>query len=119
MPGLLASCHVGKLGPRVGSKQPRVTQLEISKIPKAVNFAPFLPACFPLLCGPVRGPEFSSLQGWGRLGREQRLGTCLGGPIPSGGTDNKAPGLGAQHFSPALDEAAASGTVPTFLLPSP
>lgn len=67
MPGLPTSCHVGKLGPRVGSKQSRVTQLEISKFPKAVNFPPSLPAGFPLL-GPMRGPEFSSLQGWGRLG---------------------------------------------------
>lgn len=62
VPGLPASCHVGKLGPRVGSKQSRVTELEISKFPKAVNFPPSLPACFPLL-GPMRGPEFSSLQG--------------------------------------------------------
>ena len=46
MPGLPPSCHVGKLGPRVGSKQPRVTQLEKSKIPKVVSFPPCLPAFF-------------------------------------------------------------------------
>lgn len=34
MPGLPASCHVGELGPSVGSKQPRVTQLRSARFQK-------------------------------------------------------------------------------------
>lgn len=47
MPGLPASCHVGKLGPRVGSKQSRVTQLRDQQVSKSCKLSSLPPCLLP------------------------------------------------------------------------